>query len=561
MHFWHWGRRAERLRPTCQDWGNYGSAMPGVAYVIYLIKLLAFIGIGLLILRSTPGIGTLADIRDWWTEPVVFQKMVAWGLLFEVLGLGCGFGPLTMHFLPPFGGCLNWARPGTIRLPPWPDRVPGTGGTRRTVLDVLLYLALVLSAGWLLLAPAEYQGTDLAGPVRMLDPVLAVPLAVLVPLIGLRDKTIFLAARAEHYWVLVLTFFLPFTDLVVTAKILLVLMWWAAATSKLSRLFPYSLAVSLSHTPLTFKWIRKWLFRALPDDMRPSILVTVLSVLVVIVEYLAPLTLLVADNGTLILLAMTTLVLFHAAVILSVPIAAPLEWNAWIIVALLFLFHGRPSLTLATAAHPLLPALFAVPVVCVVTWGNLRPDQVSFLVSMRYYAGNWATSMWALNPTALPKIEQHVVKSSAFAKHQLTKLYGEQIAELFTHKVQTFRALQLHGRALFGLLPRAAGAQHESAFVMEGELVAGAVLGWDFGEGHLHGAQLLAALQERCHFEPGEVRIVVLESVPLGSQAQSYQLVDAATGVFECGRVLLEDMARRQPWEIDNVPVMITSRT
>ena len=26
--------------------------------------------------------------------------------------------------------------------------------------------------------------------------------------------------------------------------------------------------------------------------------------------------------------------------------------------------------------------------------GNFRPDLISFLPSMRYYAGNWATSQW-----------------------------------------------------------------------------------------------------------------------------------------------------------------------
>ncbi len=89
-----------------------------------------------LISATTPGLGGLGDVGDWWTEPIVFQKLVVWTLLWEILGLGCGSMPLTFRFLPPIGGILYWLRPGTVRLPPWPDRVPLTAGTRRTVVDV-----------------------------------------------------------------------------------------------------------------------------------------------------------------------------------------------------------------------------------------------------------------------------------------------------------------------------------------------------------------------------------------------------------------------------------------
>ena len=37
-------------------------------------------------------------------------------------------GPLTLRINPPIGGVLYWLRPGTVRLPPWPGRVPLTGG-------------------------------------------------------------------------------------------------------------------------------------------------------------------------------------------------------------------------------------------------------------------------------------------------------------------------------------------------------------------------------------------------------------------------------------------------
>jgi len=41
----------------------------------------------------------------------VFQKVVLYTMLFEVIGLGCGFGPLNNRFYPPIGSVLYWMRP------------------------------------------------------------------------------------------------------------------------------------------------------------------------------------------------------------------------------------------------------------------------------------------------------------------------------------------------------------------------------------------------------------------------------------------------------------------
>ncbi len=81
------------------------------------------------------------------------------------------------------------------------------------------------------------------------------------------------------------------------------------------------------------------------------------------------------------------------------------------------------------------------------------------------------------------------------------------------YKGLAFRSMHSHGRALNGLMPRAVD-DVEDYRVREGELVAGVVLGYNFGDGHFHNHRLLAAVQERCHFEPGELRVVTLESQP-----------------------------------------------
>ncbi len=83
----------------------------------------------------------------------------------------------------------------------------------------------------------------------------------------------------------------------------------------------------------------------------------------------------------------------------------------------------------------------------------------------------------------------------------------------------------------------------------EGELISGVVNGWNFGDGHLHSQQLLEAVQERCDFEPGEVRVVTLESQPAHIQRQRYRIYDAATGPDRGGLGRASPTwSRAQPW-------------
>ena len=159
----------------------------------------------------------------------------------------------------------------------------------------------------------------------------------------------------------------------------------------------------------------------------------------------------------------------------------------------------------------------------------------------------------------MDKFEANIVKVSPLPEKQLTDLYGPELSSRMAHKGFAFRAMHTHGRALFGMIPRLAGPDHETDYVlMDGELVAGVTLGWNFGDGHLHDEGLLAALHARCGFEPGEVRVMALESQPFGQPRQAYRLIDGATGVFEEGLVEVADMLERQPWDVD-FPVRVTS--
>lgn len=115
----------------------------------------------------------------------MYQKLVIFTPLYEILGLGCGSGPLTGRFSPLIGGFLYWLRPNTIRLPPWPERVPLTRGDTRTVVDVALYAVVLISGSWALLAPGGGGPVTADGDGGLVSPALVVPTIVALVLLGL----------------------------------------------------------------------------------------------------------------------------------------------------------------------------------------------------------------------------------------------------------------------------------------------------------------------------------------------------------------------------------------
>jgi len=556
-----WRRKPylSRIKPLAQDWAVNGFGTPTAIYLLYLLKLVVYTVGAALVISTTPGLGGLGDIADWWTEPIVFQKLAVWTLLWEVIGLGCGSMPLTFRFIPPIGGILYWLRPGTVRLPPWPDKVPLTRGSTRSLLDVALYAGVLASAVYLLAA----DGTGAAGEAGRLDPAAIGVLLGFLGLLGLRDKVSFLGARPEVYGLLLIVFLFPIENFVVGCQIVFFCIWWGAASSKLNRHFPFVVSVMISNTP----WNRSRrakanLYRDHPTDIRPSRVAASAAHLGTVMEFGLPLVLLLSSGGTIGWLAVAGMVIFHVHITSTFPLAVPLEWNLFMIFGLFFLFGHYGDVPLSTLDDPLLLVLLLLFGVLTPVAGNLRPDKISFLPSMRYYAGNWATSLWLFNRAdgAEGKLDDCIKKSAAIVPRQLARVYDEETADFLLHKGLAFRAMHSHGRALMGLLPRAVD-DVEAYDIRDGELVSNVVNGWNFGDGHFHNQQLLEAVQERCAYQEGQIRVIVLESQPAQRQRQNYRIYDAATGLLEEGEVAIGDMVSRVPWldERWDFPCEVTS--
>jgi hypothetical protein len=316
--------------------------------------------------------------------------------------------------------------------------------------------------------------------------------------------------------------------------------------------------------PKMFSWFKHLLYRDPLNDLRPSRLPQLMAhVGGTTAEFFVPGVLVfVADGQPWRWFLIGFMVIFHFNIISNLPMGVPLEWNVFFIFSLFYLFGHYGSITVYDLSSPLLAAVLIVVIATALIAGNMFPQQISFLPAMRYYAGNWATSLWCFRPGAEDRIEANVVKGSALVVNQLAKLYGPATAELMADKVPGgFRAMHLHGRALNGLLPRAIENEADYA-IREGEMVAGPLIGWNFGEGHLHNEQLVEAVQRRCHFDQGDVRVIILEGQPIHTQRQWYRIVDAKAGLIEAGYVTIADMLARQPWPEpgDEFPVQVTTR-
>jgi hypothetical protein len=556
---WFTGTRAERIRPMARHWAEVGFGTPVVLHLFYVLKIGLYILGAWLFALTTPGIDGFTDVGSWWSEPIVFQKVVLYTMMFEVLGLGCGFGPLNNRFLPPMGSVLYWLQPNTIRLPPWPTRIPLTAGSNRTPFDAALYGALLVMLLVALLSDGTGPAPGLRTDVGLLPTWQIWAVLGLLAVLGLRDKVIFLAARGEVYGSLAVTFLFGGVDMIVAAKIVFLIIWLGAATSKLNKHFPFVISTMMSNNPLVRpRALKRLFFEKFPDDLRPGRLSRIIAHVSTAIEGLVPLVLFFSGGGWPTSIAAIVMVCFHFGILSAIPMGVPLEWNVFMIFGVLSLFVAHADLGLADVTKPVPMALLFLVVAGTVVLGNLFPHKVSFLPGMRYYAGNWDTTLWCIKPSAETKINDHLVAIASMPQAQLEKVYGSpEAAQIPVYLGYAFRAFNTHGRAMFTLAHRAMPAGREGEYsVTDGERICSTAIGWNFGDGHMHNEQLIAAMQQRCRFEPGEVRVVLLDAQPIHKQTQEYRLVDAAAGEFESGMVEVADMVTRQPWD-DTLPVHV----
>lgn len=561
----------ERMKALALHWVEYGFGTPKKIHANYVAKIvLLYVLAGVALATWTSGAGPFWDVPHWWNQPIVVQKLILWTVLLEAIGIAGSSGPLAGKFKPKIGGILFYARPGTIRLRPW-KLVPFTNGDRRTVFDVVLYLAFLASVLAAIVSPAATVASlSEAVPGNtsgLVSPALLIAPIVLYVLCGLRDKTVFLTARGEQY-LPALVFFavLPFTDVIISMKLLIFVVWFGAGISKFGHHFSQVFPVMVSNSPIVpFKAVKRWYYRDFPHDIRPS-RIAKLSAHVggTTIEVVTPLVLLFSTNRWLTLAAVVLMVVFHLMIFGMFAMAAPQEWNVLFAYLAVFLFQGFPAsdgYAVTDMSSPLLLAVIVAALIFFPVLGNLRPDLVSFLPSWRQYSGNWASALWAFAPGAEQKMNSLSHRPTTNQVDQLQALgYPQVVAEITVQQTAVVRAMHSQGRGLFSvLLKNIPGIDRWT--VREAEFGCNTLIGFSFGDGHLHGLDLINAVQARVGFEPGEWIVVWVESQPIHRGTQEYMIVDAALGVIERGTWRVRDAVEAQPWLPDGpIPLQVTWR-
>jgi uncharacterized membrane protein YkgB len=553
----------ERIRIMTTKWADHGLGVPRMIHVLYIVKLVFFYALGgVVVATTTSHLPAFWHVSEWWNQPIVYQKLVLWTILLELIGLAGSWGPLAGKTKPMTGGYRFWAKVNTIRLRPW-KAVPFTGGDRRTRFDVIAYLALNLSVVVALVMPGVHSDSlskvvpdNTSGLVN--PALLIVPMLLLV-LVGLRDKTIFLAARGEQYLPALLFFAtLPFVDMIIAGKLLIGMVWIWAGISKFGLHFTNVIPPMVSNSPtIPFKWLKRAHYRNYPHDLRPSHLATFMAHGPgSFVEIVAPLALLLSPWPWLTFCAVAVMVCFHLFIISTFPLAVPVEWNVLFAYITIFLFIGFPNwngYAIWDMSSPWLTVALLIGLCFFPVLGNLRPDLVSFLPAMRQYAGNWASAVWTFTPGAEQKLNR-VTRSSPNTVDQYINFGWPQLeAEVFTQQVTAWRALHSQGRGLYSVLLKCL-PDIDSRTVREGEMSCNTIIGFNFGDGHLHNEDLIRAIQSEARFEPGEFVVAWVESQPIHRKTQEYKVIDAALGVIERGTWNVEDLVNEQPW-LPNGPI------
>jgi len=554
----------ERLKTLTRHWVDYGFGSPKVIGVMYLFKLVFFFALGGILVGTLTSHLNPLHPSQWFDQPIFYEKVILWTVLLECIGVAGSWGPLAGHFQPMTGGWHYYAKRGTIRNPPWPSKVPLTSGDERTIVDVALYLGVLAALVVALALPGTHVhgiNAHVAHNKGLVPPPAIITAVALLAILGLRDKIVFIAARSEQYVpAMIFMAFFPFVDMIVAAKLLIVIVWFGAGFSKCNRHFTQVIAPMVANVPwLPFKWVKRMHVADYPNDLRPGRLThTLAHGPGMFGELVPPLVLLFSHNHIVTVCAAVFMIAYHLFIISTFPLAVPLEWNVVFMYLTAFLFLGYPAQdgyalgNMGTGVLiPTVAGLLFFPIL-----GNLRPDLVSFLPSMRQYAGNWASAMWALAPGAEAKLDERIVKGALTQKAQLQLDrpllgYDERTAEVVLNQLLSWRSMHSQGRGLNSVMMNQLGDDIDRYTLREAEFMCNAIVGFNFGDGHLHDRHLIEAIQRRCQFAPGEFIVVWVESEPVFRGRQNYWVMDAAVGTVERGSWSVREACEALPWLAD----------
>lgn len=532
----------ERAKMVCQAWATQGVGSPLFAPIFYTAKIIFYLWMWTVFCAYSTELGTRDTITHWWFSLEALGKAFLWTMLLEGVGFGGASGPLTARFFPPLGGILYYLRPGTVKVPMFYN-IPVLNSTKRNIFDIAVYAAWLYFMVVALIAP-------------QITPEKILPIVLILPLMGLLDRQLYLVTRADVWYPAIFCYLFP-EHTGEALKVVLFAIWFWAAFSKLTPTFTSVVSVMICNSPILkhVKWLKKSMFVNYPEDLRLSKKANYLAHFGTIVEFVFPMllvagTLLHWDQTTMfyILAALTA---FHLFIFINFPVAVPLEWNIMMVYGGWLLFWMHPEFNISATGHLSISLLFTLCFLVLPIVGNFFPKYVSFLLSMRYYAGTWAYSIWLFKGDAKTrKMDPNVTKTSPDLRRQLKIYYDDKTSDSLISRLIAFRLMHLPSRALHDILPKAVDNLNDYYWI-DGEFLMGEIIGWNFGDGHLHHEPVLKDLQKRCGFESGELRVIMVESPQLHNGKMHWRINDAKDGLMEEGYTYIRDLKDKMPWPTD----------
>ena len=135
--------------------------------------------------------------------------------------------------------------------------------------------------------------------------------------------------------------------MIIAAKLVCLVIWLGAATSKLNKHFPFVISTMMSNNPVFRpRFIKRKFFEHFPDDLRPGRLSRWLAHFSTAIEGLVPLVLFFSHGGWPTAIAAFVMLCFHFGILSSIPMGVPLEWNVFMMFSVLALFVGHSQVGL-----------------------------------------------------------------------------------------------------------------------------------------------------------------------------------------------------------------------
>lgn len=108
-------------------------------------------------------------------------------------------------------------------------------------------------------------------------------------------------------------------DIVIAAKLVCLIIWMGAATSKLNKHFPFVISTMMSNNPVIRpRAIKRRFFEHFPDDLRPGRASRWLAHVSTAIEMLVPLVLFFSHGGWVTAIAAVVMLCFHFGILSAI---------------------------------------------------------------------------------------------------------------------------------------------------------------------------------------------------------------------------------------------------